>query len=300
MAKGLFKLLLLGGLALGASGLPGLLGGLQGLSAGRAPAAALPSGSDESSRELRREMADLGRTMADLKALTGPVKTQHIGGLSAEERGLLKDAAPKIRFRNNALTRQLGLARSGAAGRVQLPGKAGQAAMVLNRLRSAKGPEFQSFGDFRDDLLRFYYGRQALMAWLLWAAPAGVLALAFLLLLFKRYTLSMLLTGWVFFAANMLLWGLSAAVVLSSVLTRQSLLPALPGELWLSAVVFLVVSVGLLRLADENYPFWNRTVTALFTPIAASAIAAFWMIIAVNIKGMMSGALGSVRGAAGS
>jgi hypothetical protein len=41
-------------------------------------------------------------------------------------------------------------------------------------------------------------------------------------------------------------------------------------------VVFLVVSAGMLRLADENYPFWNRTISTLFTPIAASLLAAFW------------------------
>lgn len=276
MAKGLFKLLLLGGLALGASGLPGMLGGLGGLAGGKVPESVMPGGSDESSRELRREMADLGRTVADLKALAGPVKTQAVAGLSAEERGLLKDAAPKIRFKNNALTRQLGLAKDGAGGGGALPGKAGQAAMVFNRLREAKGPEFQSFGDFRDGLLGFYYGHQAAMAYALWAAPAALLGLAFLLLLVKRYTLSMLLTGWVFLAANLIIWGLSAAVVLSSVATGQSLLAALPRELWLSPVVFLVVSVGLLRLSDENYPFWNRTVSTLFTPIAASCLAAFW------------------------
>lgn len=289
MAKGLFKLLLLGALAAGASGLPGLLGGLPSLAKGEAPDAVMPQGDGESSRELRREFADLGQTMADLKALTGPAAPKAAAGLSREERELLKDAAPKIRFKNNSLTRQLGLARGGPAGGGALPGKAGR---VLGALRSAKGPEFQSFGDFRDDLLRVYRGNQAAMAYVLWAVPAGLLALAFLLLLFKRYTLSMLLTGWVFLAANLLLWSLSAAVLLSS-FTKQGLLAALPGELWLSPVAFLVASVGLLRLADENYPFWNRTVSTLFTPIAASCAAAFWPLGFGWLKGLLAGGAAS-------
>ena len=282
MLKGTLKLLLMGGLAAGASGLPGMLGNLGGLAAGKVPQGLMPSGSDESSRELRREMADLGRTVADLKSLPGPVKTRHEAGLSAEERRLMADAAPKIRFKNNPLTRQLGL----AGGKTAAQG-GGEAAGVFSRLRSAKAPEFQNFKDFRGDILRFYYGHQAGMAYALWALPAGALALALLLLFVKRYTLSMLVAGWVFLASNFLLWALSASVVLSTVLTKKNLLAALPRELWLSPVFFLVLAVGLLRLADENYPFWNRTISALFTPIAASFIAAFWLIIAGEVKGIV-------------
>jgi hypothetical protein len=274
MTKSLLKLLLLGGLSMGASGLPNMLGGLSGLSGGKIPESVMPGGSDESSVELRREMAELQNTMADLKALTGRQRPRSVSGLSAEERGLMADAAPKIEFKDNALTRQLGIAHGGKlkTDAIQLPGAAGK---VMQRFKAA-GPEFQNFNDFRGDILRFYSGHQAAMAYALWAAPAGILALSFLLFLCKRYTFSMLLTGWVFLLANFLIWTLSASVVFSAVLTKQSLLAALPRELWLAPVVFLVVSAGMLRLADENYPFWNRTISTLFTPIAASLLAAFW------------------------
>lgn len=275
MTKSLLKLLLLGGLSMGASGLPNMLGGLSGLPAGKVPQSIMPGGSDESSVELRRELADLQNTMADLKALTGQQRPRAVSGLSAQERALMADAAPRIEFKDNALTRQLGIAPGGKikAEAMQLPGAAGK---VMQRLKAGKGPEFQNFKDFRGDILRFYSGHQATMAYALWAAPAGILALSFLLFLGKRYTFSMLLTGWVFLLANFLIWALSASVVFSAVLTKQSLLAALPRELWLAPVVFLVVSAGMLRLADENYPFWNRTISTLFTPIAASLVAAFW------------------------
>lgn len=275
MAKSLLKMLLLGGLSMGASGLPNMLGGLSGLAGGNVPQSVIPGSSDESSAELRRELADLQNTMADLKALTGPQRPRAVSGLSAQERALMADAAPKIEFKDNALTRQLGLAAGGKVKTeaLQLPGTAGK---VLQRFKAAKGPEFQSLDDLRGDILRFYSGHQAAMAYALWAAPAAVLALSFLLFLCKRYTFSMLLTGWVFLLANFLIWALSASVVFSAVLTKQSMLAALPRELWLAPVVFLVVSAGMLRLADENYPFWNRTISTLFTPIAASLLAAFW------------------------
>ena len=294
MAKSLLKLLLLGGLSLGASGLPGMLGGLPGLAGGRVPESVMPGGSDESSVELRRELADLRNTVGDLKALARPQRPRAAAGLSAEERELLADAAPKLAFKDNALTRQLGIAPGDAgqkAGLMEMPGAAGQ---VMHRLKGVKAPEFQNFKDFRGGLLRYYAGHQAAMAYALWAVPAGALALAFLLFLCKRYTLSMLLTGWVFLLANFLIWALSAAVVLSAVLTRQSLLPALPRELWLAPVVFLVAAAGMLRLADENYPFWNRTVSTLFTPIAASLVAAFWPLGLGYAKGLL-GAAGAAR-----
>jgi len=293
MAKSLLKLLLLGGLSLGASGLPNMLGGLPGLAGGQVPDSIMPGGSDESSAELRREFADLQNTVADLKALAGPRRPRAVSGLSAEERELMADAAPKLEFKDNALTRQLGLAAGSGekADALQLPGAAGK---VMSRLKGAKAPEFQNFKDFRGGLLRYYAGHQAAMAYALWAAPAAALALAFLLFLCKRYTLSMLLTGWVFLLANFLIWALSAAVLLSAVLTRQSLLAALPRELWLSPVVFLVAAAGMLRLADENYPFWNRTVSTLFTPIAASLAAAFWPLGLGYAKGLL-GAAGAAR-----
>ncbi len=292
MAKSLLKLLLLGGLSLGASGLPNMLGGLPGLAGGQIPDSIMPGGSDESSIELRRELADLQNTVGDLKALARPQRPRAVSGLSAEERELLADAAPKIEFKDNTLTRQLGLAGGGEkADLMQLPGAAGK---VMHRLKGARAPEFQNFKDFRGELLRYYAGHQAAMAYALWAAPAGALALAFLLFLCKRYTLSMLLTGWVFLLANFLLWTLSASVLLSAVLTRQSLLAALPRELWLSPVAFLVAAAGMLRLADENYPFWNRTVATLFTPIAASLAAAFWPLGLGYAKGLI-GAAGAAR-----
>lgn len=286
MAKSLLKLLLLGALSAGASNLPGMLGGLPGLAAGKVPDSIMPGGSDESSRELRREMADLGATVADLKALAGGGGINAADGLSDEERGLMRDAAPKIKFRNNALTRSAGLA-PGAGGGLKLPGTAGA---VLGRFKDRQGPEFQTFSDFRGDLLRFYYGHQAYMAYALWLLPGAAVALSFLLFLCKRYTLSMLLTGLLFSLCCGLLWTLSAAMALSALLTKQSLLAALPRELCLAPVVFLVVSAGLLRLADENYPFWNKTVSALFAPIGASLLAAFWPLGLKYAKGMLASA----------
>lgn len=293
MAKSLLKLVLLAGLSLGASGLPNMLGGLPGLAGGEVPDSIIPGGKDESSAELRREMADLSGTVADLKQLAGggaPVSAA--AGLSDEERGLMQDAAPQLKFKSNALTRQIGLAQAGkapgsSAGLPALPGAAGK---VMKRLKNHEGPKFQNFADFRGDILRFYHSNQAAMAYVLWLIPAGAVALSFLLFLCKRYTLSMMLTGLLFALANFLIWALSASLVLSALLTKQSLLAVLPRELLLSPVVFLVVSAGMLRLADENYPFWNKTISTLFTPIAASLLAAAWPYGLPYVKGLAGSA----------
>lgn len=290
MARALLNLAILGGLMLGAAYVPSLLGKLP---SGKVAGFAVPARSDESSRELRREMADLGSTVADLKALAGGgAKTRHVSGLSEEEREMMRDAAPQLKFRNNALTRSVGLAGGGgtAAALPELPGAAGQ---VLSRFKNQKGPDFQTFGDFRDDFIRFYRGHQAQAAYALWLVPGAAIALSFLLFLLKRYTLSMLLTGLLFSLTSGVLWMLSASIAFSGVLTRQSLLPALPQELWLSPVIFLVVSAGMLRLADENYPFWNKTVSALAAPIGASLLAAYWPALLAKAKGAIAAKAGA-------
>lgn len=285
MIKSLIKLLLLGALSAGASNLPAMLGGVKGLPGGMIPGLAPADASDESSAELGREMANLRGTMEELKGL-GSSGPDPAAGLSAEEREIMQDAAPKMEFRSNKLTRQLGLAPGGGAlpAGLALPGRAGK---ILDGLKKRPAPRFQSFPDFRKDLLGFYGRHQAAMAYALWLAPGAAVVLSFLLFLVRRYTLSMLVTGMIFALSNFLIWALSAAVGLSTILTKQSLLAALPRELWLSPVVFLVVSAGLLRLADENYPFWNKTVTTLFTPIAVSCMAAGWLHGAGFLKSLV-------------
>jgi len=289
MAKSLLKLLLLGALSAGASSLPNMLGGLSALPA--APLSGLPAAgaSGENARETARELADLQRTVEELKGLNS-ARPKSVAGLSEEERGLMQDAAPKLKFKSNALTRQLGLAGGGkgaGASAAALPGAAGE---VMKRFKDRTPPKFQSFSDFRSDLLAFYGERQAALAYALWFVPSALVVFSFLLYLWKKYTLSMMLTGLLFALSSFLIWALSAAVGLSTVLTKQSLLAVLPRELWLSPVVFLVISAGLLRLVDENYPFWNKTVTTLFTPIAVSCLSAGWL----NGAGFLKTLLGTL------
>lgn len=288
MTKTLLKLLLLGALSAGASGLPNLLGGLSGLPGANIPGVPAADTSEESSRETGRELAALQSTVADLKALGEP-RPRLAEGLSAEEAGLMRDAAPKLKFKSNELTRQLGLAggKKTFNGGAALPGTAGK---IMSRLKSAPAPKFQTFADFRSDLLSFYGQHQAAAAYALWFIPSALVVFSFLLFLWKRYTLSLMLTGLVFALSSFLIWSLSAAVGLSTMLTKQSLLAVLPREVWLSPVVFLVVSAGLLRLSDENYPFWNKTVTTLCTPIAVSCAAAGWLHGAAFLKTLLGSA----------
>lgn len=286
MAKSLVKLLLLGALSAGASSLPNLLGGLSTLPAAKAAVPPVPGASDESSREIGRELADLQRTVAELKGLDG-ARPKSVAGLSAEERELMQDAAPKLKFKSNALTRQMGLAGGGKGASPAVTALPGAAGAVMKKFKERTPPKFQSFADFRSDLLAFYGERQAAMAYALWFIPSALVVFSFLLYLWKKYTLSMMLTGIIFAMSSFLIWAMSAAVGLSTVLTKQSLLASLPRELWLSPVVFLVVSAGLLHLVDENYPFWNKTVTTLFTPIAVSCVSAGWLNGAGLLKTLM-------------
>ena len=285
MLKGLFKLLLLAGLSAGASSLPNLLGGKMGaLPGGLAAvlpgatglAGALPGagGSDEGAAQLAGDLAQLPETINNLRNLDH-AHDSALEGLSPAEQEMMREAMPKLEFKSNALTQSLGLA-PGSKNGGQLAGKASAAGSIAGRLLKGTKPECQSFSDYRRTLLQFLERHQAGMATALWLVPAGAALLSFLLFLGKQYTLSLSLTGLIFLVANFVIWILSASVVLSAALTKQSLLPALPRDLWLSPVVFLVVSCGLLRLVDENYPFWNKTITTLFTPIAASCLAAGW------------------------
>jgi hypothetical protein len=284
LLKSLLKLLLLGALSAGASSLPGMLGRLPGLPGGKIPGLPAAGASDESSAELSRELADLQGTMAELRSLGNA--QQSVAGLSSEERELMQDAAPKLKFKSNKLTRQLGLVsgKGFPTGGGALPGAAGK---IISRFKNGHGPEFQNFSDLRKDLLKFYGRHQAVMAYAFWLAPAAAVVLSFLLFLVKRYTLSMMITGLLFALSNFFIWAFSAAIVLSTLLTKQSLLASLPPELWISPVLFLVVSAGMLRLADENYPFWNKTIATLFTPIAASCMAAGWLHGAGFLKGLL-------------
>jgi len=289
MAKSLIKFLLLGALSAGASNLPNILGGAAGPAAGGVTDALVPQGPGEDSRELRREMSGLQDTVTQLKGL-GQARPESAAGLSDEERDIMQDSAPKFDFKSNALTRSAGLVSGGTAPRGKLA--ANPMIELAKRLRSKDREHlrFQSFADFRTDLLGFYGEHEAAMTYALWLVPGTAVLLAFLLFLAKRYTLSMLLTSVLFALANFFIWFLSSAMVLSTVLTKQSLLAVLPHELWLSPVLFLVVSAGMLRLADENYPFWNKTMHTLLTPIAASCVAAGWLHGAGFLKGMVASA----------
>ena len=270
MAKGLFKLLLLIVLSTGAASLPNFLGGnMAALSGGSMAGLLGTGGSSEEAVNLKRELADLPRTIESLKNL-GQENTSQLAGLSAEERQMMLDAAPSLKFKSNKLTRSLGLVSGQGKGRAAV---AGAVAAGLFKKRTINR---QTFPDFRGSLLDFYDRHQAGVAMGLWLAPTMAAVFSFMLFVFKRYTLSMSLTGMIFLLSSFVIWSLSIAVVLSTVLTKQSLLPALPRDLWLAPVVFLVVSSGLMRLVDENYPFWNRTITTLFTPIAASCLATGW------------------------
>jgi hypothetical protein len=290
MAKALIKFLLLGMLSAGASFMPGMPSGIRGVLP--LPGAAVgpqSANSAESSAEISGDLAGLEDTVKQLRDL-GSAHNQEMEGLSSEERELIKDAAPQLKFKSNQLTQSLGL----------VPGKKNRltaAAPVVTRLLlvKARKPQWQTFSDFRGKLLGFYAAHQAGMTVGLWLAPAVVSLLALALLLFERYTLSISLTSLMFALANFFIWALSASMVLSVLLTKQNLLPALPRELWLSPMIFLMVSAGLLRLADENYPFWNRTFSTLLTPIAASCLAAGWDQILPAAKGLLGRAAAAAK-----
>lgn len=172
MAKSLLKLLLLGALSAGASSLPNLLGGLSALPAAKLPGLPAAVASDESSREMGRELADLQNTVAELKSLGNP-QPKSAAGLSEEERQLMQDAAPKLKFRSNALTRQMGLAGEGKGAGPSVAALPGAAGAVMKRFKARTPPKFQSFSNFRSDLLTFYGERQAAMAYALWFIPSA-------------------------------------------------------------------------------------------------------------------------------
>lgn len=61
--------------------------------------------------------------------------------------------------------------------------------------------------------------------------------------------------------------------------------PAVSSTLWLCPVGFVLVSAGLMRMVDLNYPFWNETVRALVIPIAASALVIGWDYVLPAARG---------------
>lgn len=275
MLKGPLKLLLLALMAAAAGNLPSLLGDkLEGarLSAAGTP---LDASSSENAAELSRELAQLPNIAVSMAAMEETYK-QELEGLSPDEQDIMKEAGQGLKFKSNKLTRSLGLAPGGGPRAGAVAGAGGlTAAEIFQRLKSAKST-VQMFSEFRYQTFKFFKLHETGITIALWLVPAGIALLSFLLFICKRYTLSMTVTGLLFLVSNYLLWTLSTSVVLSAVLTKENLLAALPRQLWLSPVIFLVVSAGLLRLADENYPFWNRTIAALGSPITAACLAAGW------------------------
>lgn len=279
MFKGPLKLLVLAVLAAGAANLPTLLGDK--LEGSRLSAAGVPIDSTaENASELSRELAELPNIAVSMAAMEETYKQeqeQALEGLSPGEQEIMKEATQGLTFKSNKLTKSLGLAPGSKPRRGRKAGAAGglSAAEVFKRLHSAKST-VQMFSDFRYSMFKFFKQHEAGITIGLWLVPAGIALLSFLLFMCKRYTLSMNITGLLFLVSNYLLWMLSTTVVFSAVLTKENLLAALPRQLWMSPVTFLVISAGLLRLADENYPFWNRTIAALGSPITAACVAAGW------------------------
>ncbi|MBU2572872.1 MAG: hypothetical protein KKH28_02190 [Elusimicrobia bacterium] len=254
MLKGPLKLLLLAALAAGAANIPGITG--EKLEAARSPAG---FGAAGSSAENAAEPAALPNITAQMAAMEAAYKKE-IAGLPAEEREIALDAMPKVEFKANPLMQRL--------ARAPGPDSAGGMSGAQNALRT--------FSEFRYKMFKFCRRHEAAITVYLWLVPVGLAGLAFSLFLFKRYTMSISVTGAIFLLSNYLLWTLSSSVVLSAALTKENLLAAIPRDFWLSPVIFLIVSAALLRLADENYPFWNRTIAALFTPITAACLTLGW------------------------
>ncbi len=288
MLRGPLKLLFLALLAAGAANLPALLGDRLEAFRLTAAGAVAPGGPAENASELSREIAQLPNLAVSMAAMEEAYK-QEMVGLSGDERELMAEAAPKLEFKSNKLTRSLGLAPGGKKRAGAGAGAGGlTAAEIFKRLHSAKST-VQMFTEFRYRMFKFFKQHETGITISLWLVPAGIALLSFLLFICKRYTMSMTITGMLFLLSNYLLWTLSTTVVFSAVLTKENLLAALPRQLWVSPVVFLVVSAALLRLADENYPFWNRTIAALASPITAACLAAGWH----RGFGMLKGALAS-------
>lgn len=93
---------------------PIILGGLSGLPGARAPGLSASGEAGDIPAGMGGELAALQRAVGDLKALeeTRPVNVE---GLSAAEREIMQEAAPRLKFRSNTLTRSAGLAPGGRA-----------------------------------------------------------------------------------------------------------------------------------------------------------------------------------------
>jgi hypothetical protein len=181
-------------------------------------------------------------------SMTGQPQANPLEGLSAEQRQLIADASPEAKeLASPLMTAMVKASKTGGA-------------KELDAKRSVLAA------------YRAYQQNQAEILGIIWAAPALLLFLAGLLLLFGAKGASRVLAELCFSLSSKWLLLLSVGAAALYAVAKVNLWTALPHDLWGVPVAALLVAGGMLRIADFNYPVWNSTIGALIAPLLSCLI----------------------------
>ena len=117
--------------------------------------------------------------------------------------------------------------------------------------------------------------REALSDWV-WGVPALILLASFLCLILGQKGYARFLGRACFSLCRVWILGLSLITVLCFTLWQVNAWGLLPPGFWISPILSVLVSAGLLRLLDMNFPVWNATLMSFLSPLIACAIMLAW------------------------
>ena len=108
---------------------------------------------------------------------------------------------------------------------------------------------------------------------LLWALPGTLLALAVLGIFLSSFSLTRTAAGLAYGISRLWLWALAWGSLGLAAAIRVNAWGDIPTELVAPPVVGLLAASFLLKLIDMNYPVWNSAVKGLLSPLGSAAFA---------------------------
>jgi len=197
-----------------------------------------------------------------LEGMTAQFSRQY-NSLNEEERQMLLESRPELQvvMTNPLLKKMLTVNRDAGAEAVK-------GAVSAQRKFAAD----KAVTDFRN----FYNRHQSRLRTLGWLVPGGLLLVSALLLLFSCYEAARFGAGLVFNLSVMALFIYSAGMVFFHMALSQNFLLVMPQDFLMMPVVFLFLGAFVMKLVDMNFPFWNKTVWALASPMICAVVVFGW------------------------
>lgn len=250
-------------LAAGATSLPRWVGTLE------RPAPGHAAGPDLTALAEFEAAANSGQAVSDdaLKVLEARVD-RALDAMTSEERERAKTSFPTLERGGNPITQRL---------------------QAFSRLR--EGDRLSSaFGVSRGfevplkaaDWAAFFERNQFTVVAVFWGVPAVLVLVMIVAFLIGQHAAARAAGHAAFGVSSWALWTLSCLAVVLHVGFDVDFLRAAPWDFWAAPSLFMILAGWLMTMVDMNYPFWNRLVTSLLTPVLAATLVFSWDRIAAG------------------